>query len=399
MIVTNGTVITPEEELRGVSLVIENGKIKGIFPEDETIAPDNAAIDANGGYILPGLIDIHIHGGAGSDVMDSTPEDIGKICVFHASHGVTGLVATTITMPPADILHCIKTIGEAMKSGTPGSRILGVHLEGPFLSCGNRGAHPAEYLLLPKPENYAMLLDFAGIIKTITVAPELPGAERMIDDMHRAGIIISGGHDCACDDDILRAIDAGMTHTTHAFCAMSSLGRKNGRKHLGLNEMLLLDDRLTTEIIADNRHVTPLMAKLAYKCKGAKNMCIVSDCLRAAGMPAGSKRYAIGPRNFKGGCDAVVDDDVAMLPDRSMFAGSITTLDKMIKNLVEYCGIPLIDAVRMASLTPAEIIRIDKSKGSIEAGKDADLCIMDRQLNVVRTIVEGKQVFNSDKRN
>ena len=350
-------------------------------------------MDAGQGYILPGLIDIHTHGGAGSDFMDATYEDTVRIARFQASHGVTGVVATTLTAPLPEITGCLEVLRRIVGRHTGGAQILGVHLEGPFLAPGNKGAHLAEFLLHPEPRHYEPLLQYRDIIKTVTVAPELPGAPEFIAALVRHQIVVSGGHDTATDQEILVAIEQGMTHTTHAFCVMSSLQRKNGRKHLGLCEMMLLDERLTTEIIADNKHTPPLLAALILKCKGPGKTCIVSDCLRAAGMPKDDTLYPIGPRNAPKAQVVVVDDGVAMLPDRSLNAGSITTLDSMIKNLINSCGGSLVEAVRMASLTPAEIIRIDQWKGSIAAGKDADICIADRDLTVQRTLVGGDEVY------
>ena len=216
----------------------------------------------------------------------------------------------------------------------------------------------------------------------------------MISDLHNSNIIVSGGHDASIDNEIEEAIKCGMTHTTHAFCAMSTISRKDGTKHLGLNEMVLLDDRLTTEIIADNKHVPALFCKLLFKCKGPEKMCIVSDSLRASGIPEDDTVYMLGQRKEPGGREFIVEGGVAMLPDRSKYAGSVTTMDTMVKNLIRDCSISLLDVVQMASLTPACIMQIDKKKGSLEKGKDADICIMDKDLNVMKTVVEGKIVFS-----
>jgi len=353
-------------------------------------------IDARGGYIMPGLIDIHTHGGAGSDVMDATEDDLYNITRFHASHGVTTMLPTTLTAPMEDILRTLEVIRKLLKKDTGGSRIIGAHMEGPYLSCENKGAHPAKYLRIPENGDYKLLFDYTDVIRTITVAPELPGADRMIKELTDHGIIVAGGHDTAIDKEIFKAIECGMTHTTHAYCVMSSIQRINGRKHLGLIEVMLLDDRLTTEIIADNIHTPPLLVKLIFKCKRAKGVCIVSDSLRAAGMPKDDKLYVIGSRNQKDPYYVVVDDGVAKLPDRSLNAGSITNLDKMLKNLVHDCGISITDAVRMATLTPAEIIRINTWTGSIEEGKIADICITDKKFKVLKTIVSGKVVYDAE---
>lgn len=381
--------------LKGYGVIISKGKISDIVLEKEVkdLSP-YTVVDAEQGYIMPGFIDIHTHGGAGSDFMDATFEDFTDIVKLQASHGVTGLLATTLTAPMDYILKCLQLLEEYMEKEIIGSKILGVHLEGPFLSYKNKGAHDPLYLLEPTYDNYSALLNFSDVIKLITIAPELTNAAEMIKEFSNKGIIISGGHDAATEEEVIQGIKSGMTHTTHAYCVMSTISRDRGRKHIGLTEMMLLEDKLTTEIIADNRHTPPSLAKLIFKCKGSKGMCVVSDCLRPTGLPSSDELYKIGPRHMENCPTVIVDGDVAMLPDRSLFAGSLTTMDKMVKNLVEHCDISLVDAVRMASLTPAEIIRVAKNKGSIEKGKDADICIMDKYYNVKKTIVEGKIVFS-----
>jgi N-acetylglucosamine-6-phosphate deacetylase len=217
----------------------------------------------------------------------------------------------------------------------------------------------------------------------------------MIRALRKAGIVVSGGHDASIDAEIMGAIEAGMTHTTHIYCAMSSLPKRAAIRYAGLCEVAMTDDRLTTEIIADDRHVPPILARMIYRCKGPDRLCLVSDCIRAGGMPPDSGRPITLGKPGEGGQPVIIVGDIAMLPDRSRYAGSIQSLDRMISNVVRYAGIPIHDAVRMASLTPASVIGLQKEIGSIEAGKRADLCVMDSAFRVRRTICGGETVYSA----
>jgi N-acetylglucosamine-6-phosphate deacetylase len=275
-----------------------------------------------------------------------------------------------------------------------GAVIAGIHLEGPFLSREHRGAHPEKYLLTPDARYLSEIKEFRDIIRTVTIAPEIEGALRAIKEFANWGVLVSGGHDMATEKIIAQAIANGMRHTTHIFCVMSELRKIGNYRTLGLNEYTLLDDRLTTEIIGDNRHIPPLLAKLIYKCKSSKGVCLISDCIRAAGMPVEGEGY-VGRSHQSNSLEFVIRDGIAMIPDGSRFAGSITTIDTMIKNMVRDAGIGLNDAVRMATLTPAEIQGIDHRKGSLEVGKDGDIVIIDPDFRVHKTILAGRVVFQS----
>jgi N-acetylglucosamine-6-phosphate deacetylase len=390
MRILKGNIITPYEIIKNGMIVIDNGIIEDIFRDGSTPVSGDIT-DIGNGYILPGLIDIHNHGGAGYDYMDATEEAFNAISVYLASHGVTTSLATTVTAPLKSILNCLKNFRE-MSGSVTGCRLLGIHLEGPYLSVRNKGAQPEDYLLTPEKDGYGFVLEYADIIKLITVSPELPGMRRMIRDLKRAGIVISGGHDDAVELEIFPAIDAGMTHTTHIYCAMSTLQKRNTSRYCGLCEIAMSDDRLTTEMIADNHHIPATFAKIIYKLKGADKVCIVSDCLRAGGLENQGGIFYLGQAGEKGH-PIIIEDGIAMLPDKSRFAGSVQALDRMIKNCVQDSGIPLPDAVRMASLTPASVIGIHKETGSIAIGKRADICIMDNDFNVTETILEGRTIY------
>lgn len=397
MIIANGELITPFVRRANTALIVKNGIIEAFLPGSQIEGLDDERIDAEGGYVIPGLLDIHTHGALGSDFMDATFEDFSRILRFQASHGVTTVLATTLTVPVPEIIACMEAARRYMGAWRGGSRLAGIHLEGPYISAVNKGAHLEKYLRVPERDKYDFIFEYSDVVKTVTIAPELPGSPRMIRELTDRGIVVSGGHDGAVDEDVFRAVEAGMTHTTHLFCAMSTISRKDGHKYAGLTEIALADGRLTAELVADGFHVPAPLMQLAYKCKGPDGLCIVSDCLRPAGMKKDGARYVIGPKNGEGVQKVVVDDDVARLPDSSMLAGSILTVDTMLKKLVDTCEIPLQAAVKMASATPAGVIGMDRSIGSLEVGRKADICILDRNLKVQKTIIEGKVVYEHER--
>jgi N-acetylglucosamine-6-phosphate deacetylase len=391
--VLKGNVVSPSGVIPDGAVVVRDGRIADVV--SGAAVPRGAAVtDAGDGYIVPGLVDIHNHGGMGFEYMDATEEAFEAVSQFLASHGVTTALAATDTAPLDAIVACLESYRRFTAGPAPGCRIVGVHLEGPYLSVANRGAQPQAFLRTPR-DGYEFVLEYADVIRIATVAPELDGMPDMIRALREAGIVVSGGHDDAIDDEIMLAIEAGMTHTTHLYCAMSSLPKRAAVRHAGLCEVAMTDDRLTTEIIADNRHVPPVLAKMVHRCKGPERMCLVSDCIRAGGLPPDPDRPITLGRPGHGGQPVIIVGDIAMLPDRSRYAGSIQSLDRMISNVVRDAGIPVPDAVRMASLTPAAVIGLETEIGSIETGKRADLCVMDSALRVRRTIRAGKTVYDA----
>ena len=232
------------------------------------------------------------------------------------------------------------------------------------------------------------MLDFAGVIKTVTISPELDGADKMAKALTEKGIMVSGGHDDGIYPEFMPAIENGMRHVTHIYCAMSDLRFKDGVRNVGLREYALIDDNMTAEMIADNKHVPPQLAKMIVRAKGSDRVCVVSDSLRCAGMPNDGKLYQLGSGET---AQLVrVNDGVATLADGSKFAGSITSVRQMVKNLID-AGIPVCDAVKMGTLTPATIIGEDETIGSIEIGKCADLCVLNNQFEIESVILDGKE--------
>lgn len=381
-----GAVVLPERILEYGRVVCSGGKIAAI---EELEKPERTS----GRYILPGLVDIHNHGAVLHDYMEATEEAFDAITRYLTSHGITTAQCTTVSAPVERILKCIQFYRKQLKrknDGRPVCRLAGIHIEGPYISPENKGAHPLDTLLTPE-DGYQWILENSDVIREVTVAPELPGMARMIRDLRARGIVVSGGHDHAELEDVRQATENGMTHCTHIYCAMSTLHKTNGHRRCGLTEYAMTHDNLTAEIIADNHHVPPLLARMVYQAKGPEKLCVVSDAISPSGLPESPKVYQLGAGE---GCTKViVEGGVAMVADRSCYAGSVQSIDRMVRNLVRDAGISLADAVRMASLTPAEIIGMDHDCGSIEVGKRADLCIMDKNLQVCQTIIEGQVAY------
>ena len=275
------------------------------------------------------------------------------------------------------------------KEDKTGANVVGVHLEGPYLSIQNRGAQKLEELAVPKKDDYSYMIEYADIIKTVTISPELGGAEKMTKILTEKGILVSGGHDNGIYPEFMPAIENGLRHVTHIYCAMSELRFKDGIRNVGLREYALTDDNLTVEMIADNKHIPPELAKMIIRAKGEDKVCVVSDCLRCAGMPNDGKLYQLGSGET---AQLIrVNDGVATLADGSRFAGSITCVRKMVKNLID-AGIPIFDAVRMGTLTPATIIGEEKNIGSLETGKNADICILNENFGLEKVFKKGKEI-------
>jgi N-acetylglucosamine-6-phosphate deacetylase len=390
LVIRHGTLITPHQEIRDGCLIACNGKILAADEcEQLREVPAGAVIvDATDSFVVPGFIDIHVHGSYGSEVLEATPNAFEIMSRFFVTRGVTGFVATAASSPCPQLLQVL-TLARTLLAGEPlpGAQLLGVHLEGPFLSAHQRGAHAEEHLRLPLPGLYEEFLSFNDVLRMVTLAPELEGAVMLIRALCQAGIVAAAGHTDALERDITPAIDAGLSHAVHCFCNMSTLRRDNLRRVAGVVETVLADDRLTTELIADGWHVGDSLMRLAVKVKGADRVCLVTDAMKAGGLPAG--RYSVGGR------DVIVSEGVARLPDLSAYAGSATTLDVCVQNAVRRIGLPLHESVRMATLTPATIVGVEDSKGALEPGKDADIVLLDRQLNVRAAFVGGQPRFQA----
>ena len=383
MLLKNGNVITENEILYGYDVEITGDTITKIGKD---LSGDDV-IDVTGKFVMPGLIDIHTHGGFGGDFSDATRESYDKALSFHSKNGTTSLLTSSVTAPVEDILKLIDMTREYKDKENPVCRVLGAHIEGPFISVKNKGAQKEEYLKVPS-DGYDFISKNVDVIKTVTVSTELPGMADMIKELKSFGVVVAGGHDDGKEETIYPAIDSGLSLCTHWYCAMSTARVENGKRSAGLMEIGLTDDRLTLELLSDNHHIIPELLKMAYKMKGADKLVLVSDCLRAGGQPKDGRVYTLGRENDAEATKFIVDLGVARLLDGTRFAGSITPLGVMIKN-VTGIGVPLVDAVKMASITPARVIGVDKLYGSVAEGKKADIYIADEKLNPEITIVNG----------
>ncbi len=384
LIVKNGMVITPDLEIRDGIVILRDGKIIEVGKRGEVEEPLNANIvDANNNYISPGLIDIHVNGAMGADVTKVDNNTFSTMGSFFIKHGTTSYLGTAITSADNDFIQVLEHARTYMQhSKTDGAELLGIHMEGPFLSQNQSGAHPREFLSLPRPDHYMQFLEYSDVLKKMTLAPELEGSTQLVKDLKDKGIIAAAGHTDGIYSEMIPAISGGITHATHFFCNMSHFRRDQLKRVAGAVETLLYDDRISGAIIADGWHVGPVLMNLLVKVKGVDRVCFVSDAMPAVGLPPGIHNI--------GDVKAIVENGVARLPDNSAYAGSVTTMDVCVRNGINQMGLSMVDALRMATQTPAEIIGVSDRKGSLEKGKDADIIIMDKDINIDKTIIRGE---------
>ena len=388
----NGPLITDSGITADGMVVSSGGRILYAGPRrDGEIAPGATLIDAMGSYIAPGFVDIHIHGGAGSDFMDATLAEVETVFRYHAAHGTTSLCPTTATAPLHEILGALDAVAQYRAGPQRFGRALGAHIEGPFLAMTKRGCHLPQYVRNPDEREWRQILE-RGPISGMTLAPELPGAQALIEALHRLGANANAGHSEALYHEIRQAADWGVTHVTHLYCAMTDSMNNRWRgtpnpRSAGIVEAVYLDDRLSSELITDGKHLTREMLVLALRSKGYEKLAIVTDAMRGAGMPDGE--YAFGPRH---GMIAVVRGGEARIPDGTALASSVFPMNEMVRVFRELTGCPLWQAVRMASLTPAAIVGRADDIGSLDNGKLADIVLFDENLTVRATYIGGQRL-------
>jgi N-acetylglucosamine-6-phosphate deacetylase len=376
----NARLILPERVIPDGWISFDNATISAAG--EGVSVRSKESFDAQGLYLAPGFIDIHVHGGGGADFLDATPKAIETISQFHASGGTTALTPTAATAT----YRLFERLLLAAKRATTIGRLLPVHLEGPHLAGTKAGAQDKGLFTLPERDQIDWVVDRASQISAITVAPEIPGAIQFIRAGADAGILMSAGHSEAMDEEMKAATDAGVRKVTHLFNAMSSAKKVGLFRQAGLVEFALGTSDLYCEVIADGFHVSPTLLKLAYRAKGPDKLILVTDALAGAGLPVGSK-FRLGNYACKvGGGFGVLEDDSAM-------AGSVARMIDLVRNMTALAGIPLHESVRMASLTPATALRRSHQLGSLEPGKAADFVLFDDQFQVHRTIVGGNMIF------
>jgi N-acetylglucosamine-6-phosphate deacetylase len=386
--IINGRIITPYRVLHGAALLITGDRITALS-EGDIEAPEAQTIDAGGCYVAPGFIDIHIHGGGGHDFMDGTEEAFLGIAKLHARHGTTSMTPTTLSSEKED-LHQILQIYEKL-NGEPA--FIGMHLEGPYFAMNQRGAQDPRYIRDPDPLEYQPMLAQFPSIRRWSAAPELNGALAFAEFVRSKGVLVALAHTDAIYEEVLQGFEKGFTHATHLYSAMSGVTRRGTARYAGAIESAFLIDEMTVEIIADGVHLPPPLLKLVYKIKGADRIALITDAMRGAGMPPGES--ILGSRHD--GLSVIIEDGVAKLPDRSAFAGSVATADRLVRNMIQLADVPLCDAVRMMTSTPAAIMGVADRKGVLTPGKDADIVLFDDQINVQLTMVGGKIIYKKEE--
>lgn len=362
-------------------VVINNGVIEQIIEEDISIYEDE--IDLSMYKILPGFIDIHVHGGNGYDTMDGKYESINEISKYVSKNGVTGFLPTTVTAKWEKIINAIKAVDDAMKTGVEGAEILGSYIEGPFISKDQKGAHPEEYILPIDIYKAKEIVEAApAAVKVVAIAPEKENAIELIKMLKSHNIKVSIGHSNASYEETILAIENGADIAIHTFNAMKGLHHREP----GTVGAVLSNDKIYSELISDTIHVHPAVMKILVKCKGLDKVCLITDCMMAGGLDDG--QYQLGE------LAVTVKDSIARI-DSGSLAGSTLRLIDAVKNMINKVEISPVDAVNMASIVPASILGIDNTVGSIQEGKKANFAIIDDEYNVVMTIVNGKIVYNS----
>lgn len=384
----NGRIITPGGILPHGTVLVTGDTITAVSTDD-IIFDDTIEIDAKGNYISPGFIDIHVHGGGGYDFMDGTEEAFLKIAETHARYGTTAMLPTTLTSEKEDLLQTLELYEEANKKNTHGAQFLGIHLEGPYFALNQRGAQDPKYIRDPDPKEYKEILERSSSIKRWSAAPELKGAIEFGKYITSKGVLAAVAHTDAIYEDVLEAFENGYSLATHLYSAMSGVTRRNAFRYAGVIESAYIIDEMDVEIIADGAHLPAALLKLVYKIKGADRTALITDAMRAAGMPEGES--VLG--NLKTGLKVIVEDGVAKLPDRTSFAGSVATADRLVRTMIKLADVPLEKAVTMITKTPARIMKVDDKKGSLAKGKNADIVIFDEDINIKMTMVKGQIVY------
>lgn len=386
----NGQIITPNGILKNGSLLVSQGKIVEISNSNIDV-PGVPEIDAKGSYVSPGFIDIHVHGGGGHDFMDNTIEAFLGIAQLHAKYGTTAMLPTTLSCERADLLETLRVYDQAAQVNINGSQFIGIHIEGPYFAMNQRGAQDPRYIRDPDPEEYHEILSASKSIRRWSAAPELKGAIDFGRQMVSHGILPALAHTDAVYQDVIAAFNNGYTLATHFYSAMSGVTRRNAFRYAGVVESAYLIDQMDVEIIADGVHLPAPLLKLIYKIKGPQHTALITDAMRAAGMPPGES--ILGSK--KNGTSVIVEDGVAKMPDRNSFAGSVATFDRLVRNMIKLADVPLIEAIRMATETPARILGINNKKGMLTIGRDADIVIFDENIHIGATIIKGKTVYTN----
>ncbi len=381
---TAATLLTPLESIEDAVLVVEDGLISEVGPRSALPVPlDAKHVDLSHAVLAPGFVDLHIHGGAGHDVMEGSDAALESVERLLASHGVTTYCPTTVTAPTDKTLFALEALGSAVRqaNGKDGlrARPAGIHLEGPFISKAKCGVHPTADIVEPSVKLFQRFWQASqGTISVMTIAPELPGAGELIEVAAKHGVRVSLGHSNGNAAEVYAARKHGAHHATHTFNAM----RRMDHRDPGIVAAVLSDPEFTADIIADGVHVAPEFVRLFLAAKGEERAVLITDAISATGMPDG--KYKLGS----------FEVEVKGLECRSngRLAGSVLTMDAAVRNVMQTAAWDLRRAVRLASLNPAKVLGIADRYGSLEVGKEADIVVLSRKGEVMQTIVGGAGV-------
>jgi len=390
----NGTIVLPDRLLHDGEVVTLDDRIQHVGSVDLRSPSGLAVLDLEGGYLLPGFVDLHVHGGANADFMDCTEKAFRTVLAAHARHGTTSCTPTTTVARHDQHMQFLRIVHDLRNKFTGGAKVLGAHIYGPYFAPEARGCHPAGTVRPPSPADYDPYLVFAADIRNATVAPELSGAKEFVLACRAKGIRCNAGHSHATFEQMEQAIGWGVTHIDHLFCAMSDRARLRQTQtypmRAGVMEATLFFDELTTEVIADGQHLSAALLKLAYKVKGPDRLAIVTDAMRALDMPDGE--YVFGP--LDGGEAVRKLNNVGVTLDGKSLASGVTGMDHAVRTFLAATGAPLHEVVRMASLTPARIAGVDADVGSIAVGKKSDLLVTDSELNIRAVYIDGRKLIH-----
>jgi N-acetylglucosamine-6-phosphate deacetylase len=378
--ICNVTILTENGFQSDATLIIEDGRIAYIGEEQGQTCTQ--VMDGRGAMLVPGFIDLHVHGGAGFDFMDKSAEAVQAICRFHATHGTTGLLATTMTAPMEETVDVVRFYNQLPATG--GAAVLGLHLEGPFINKEFKGAQKEEWIEQANVQHVQRILETAnpGLVKMITLAPELVEDDRVFALLREQGVIISTGHSSLDYHGGVCCMKKGVSHATHLGNAMKGFHHRNP----GIIGLVMEKPELTFDVIADGIHVAPEFIRLLTRICSPEQIMLITDAMRAAGLRDGV--YDLG------GQEVTVKGNEARLAD-GVLAGSLLTLDVAVANLMRFADMPLEQAIRHVTINQAEKLGLSERKGSIAIGKDADLVLLSDDLRVLATWVEGTPVYQA----
>ncbi len=378
--IINGQILTPAGWVENGSVLIDGTRIVDVLNHCNPVEGVDKVIDAKGNYVFPGGIDIHVHGGGGRDFMETTEDAFLTAVEAHRAHGTTSIFPTLSSSTRKMIEDAADTCQKLMED--PMNGILGLHLEGPYFNPEKAGGQLPENIRIPQPEEYVPIIEKHQCIKRWDAAPELPNTEEFARYLRSKGVVVALGHTAAAYDDVEKGYKAGFNLATHFYCAMTASHKEGIYRHDGTVEAVYLNDGINVEMICDGIHVPPVILKMIHKLKGTEHTALITDALACA---ASDSKTAFDPR-------VIIEDGVCKLSDRSAIAGSIATMDRLIRTCVFKAHIPLADVVRMTSETPARIMGVYDRKGSLSHGKDADVVIYNKDLVLTNVIQMGREV-------